>query len=198
MKPVSVVEKDESLLITALQSGDKRAFRVLYEQLHPAVYRFIYALLKDQSHSEEILQETFIKLWANRHKLDSQQPLYPYLYLIARRLSIDAFRKVITENKLKEHLQYVVNDVSNHTEEQLLLHDLRQCIDAGMKQLPHQQRLVFQLNRLEGLSYDEIAKNLKISRNTVRNHLVSALKTMKIFISKNDITIFFLFFFLLH
>ncbi|GAA4777854.1 sigma-70 family RNA polymerase sigma factor [Olivibacter ginsenosidimutans] len=198
MKPLAVEEYDEPHLIVALQSGDKQAFKSLYEHLHPAVYRFIYAILKDQNHSEEILQETFITLWANRHKLDAQQALYPYLYIVARRLTIDAFRKASTENKFKERLQYAVSDTSNHTEEQLLLRDLRQCIDEGMKHLPLQQRLVFQLNRLDGLSYDEIAKKLQISRNTVRNHLVSALKTMKVFISKNDITTLFLFFFLFH
>lgn len=189
---------NESRLIIELQLGSQQAFKKLYEHLSPTIYRFIYALLKDQPHSEEILQESFITLWVNRHKLDPKQPLYPYMYLVARRLTIDAFRKSSTESKFKERLQWLGNNRDNYTEEQLLLRDLRQCIDEGMKHLPQQQRLVFQLSRVDGLSYDEIAKQLQISRNTVRNHLVCALKFMKIFISKNDITYFFLVFFLFH
>lgn len=195
---MSVEEYHEPHLIIALQSGDQDAFKRLYKQLHPAVYRFIYAILKDQDHSEEILQETFITLWVNRDKLDSRETLSPYLYTVARRLTIDAFRKASTESSFKKRLKYITSDASNHTEEQLLLRDLRQCIDEGMKHLPQQQRLVFQLSRVDGLSYDEIAKQLQISRHTVRNHLVCALKTIKIFVSKNDITYFFLFFFLFH
>ncbi|MEH6307561.1 RNA polymerase sigma-70 factor [Olivibacter sp. CPCC 100613] len=179
-----------------LHSGDQEAFKQLYDRLHPQIYRFIYALLKDQTHSEEILQETFITLWVNRHKLTPQQALYPYLYLVARRLTIDAFRKASTENKFKERLHWLQIDSCNDNEEQLLLHDLQQRIDEGMKRLPQQQRLVFQLNKLEGLSYDEIAQKLQLSRNTVRNHLVCALKSMKMYVSENDITYIFLLFFL--
>lgn len=189
---------NESQLIIELQSGSQQAFKQLYEHLHPHIYRFIYAILKDQTHSEEILQETFITLWVNRHKLAPQQALYPYLYLIARRLTIDAFRKASTESKFKERLHWLDSASCNHTEDQLLLHDLRQHIDEGMNRLPQQQRIIFQLNRLEGLSYDEIAQKLQLSRNTVRNHLVCALKSMRIYMAENDITYFFILFFLYH
>ena len=185
-------------LIAQLQLGSEAAFRKIYEQLHLKVYRFIFALLKDSCQSEEILQETFVSLWLNREKLNVELPLYPYLYLTARRLTIDAFRKVNTEYQFKERLQFLQSESTNETEEQILMVDLQGLTKEAINLLPQQQRIIFQLSRMEHLSYDEIATQLNISRNTVRNHLVSALKTLKAHFIKHDITYLFFIFFLLH
>lgn len=184
-------------LIAQLKLGSEAAFRKIYEQLHLKIYRFIFALLKDSCQSEEILQETFVSLWVNRQKLNEELPLYPYLYLTARRLTIDAFRKVSSEHHFKERLQFVQSESTNETEEQILMIDLQNLTKEVINLLPQQQRIIFQLSRVENLSYDEIALQLNISRNTVRNHLVSALKTLRAHFIKHDITLFFIFF-LLH
>lgn len=185
-------------LIAQLKRGSEVAFRKIYEQLHVKVYRFVFALLKDTCQSEEILQETFVSLWLNRQKLNEELPLYPYLYLTARRLTIDAFRKVSSEDHFKERLQFVQSVSTNETEEQILMADLQGLTKEAINLLPQQQRIIFQLSRMEHLSYDEIAAQLNISRNTVRNHLVSALKTLRAHFIKHDITYLFFIFFLLH
>ncbi|QNL49379.1 RNA polymerase sigma-70 factor [Olivibacter sp. SDN3] len=185
-------------LIEELQSGSEIAFRKIYDQLHPKIYRFIFSLLKDNNQSEEILQETFINLWLNKHKIDTQLPLYPYLYLTARRLTIDAFRKASNEHRLKERLQFLQGVSANDTEDKIMAADLQRITDELIDSLPRQQKIVFQLSRIDGLSYDEIAEKLHLSRNTVRNHLVCALKTLKTHFVKHDITYFFVIFFLLH
>jgi RNA polymerase sigma factor (sigma-70 family) len=68
---------------------------------------------------------------------------------------------------------------TNETEEGILLEDLERFTEQVLGSLPKQQQLVYRMSRQQELSYDEIAEELNISRNTVKNHLVSALKTLR-------------------
>ncbi len=182
-------------LIIRLQDGDEAAFRAIYDQLHERVYRLLFSLVKDHEQTQELLQETFVSLWLHRAKLNASQSLYPYIYLTARRLAIDYFRKKITETDAKVYLKQRLVEEINDTEQTLAALDLQHFTEQVVKTLPKQQQTVFILSRKEGLSHDEIAERLQISRNTVKNHLVGALKTLKLHFAKHDITyLYFLFF----
>ncbi|MBK1440631.1 RNA polymerase sigma-70 factor [Parapedobacter sp. ISTM3] len=167
-------------LIARLRDGEEAAFRAIYDQLHGRIYRLILALLKDTAKTEEVLQETFISLWMNRHKLDGEQPLYPYIYLIAKRLAIDHFRKKLAETNASDYVKVFAANSTNNTEETVFFEDLNRFARESINSLPAQQQQVFTLSRDEGLSYDEIAERLQISPNTVRNHMVNALRTLKL------------------
>lgn len=185
-------------VIRQLRQGSETAFRAVYDQLHKPVYRMVFSLLKNREQSEEIVQEAFVSLWVNRAKLNDHQPLTPYLYLAARRMTIDAFRKAAAENGLKDRLFSPAAGFSNATEERVLEADLERLVEKAVQELPPQQQIVFSMSRVEGLSHSEIAERLHISRNTVKNHLVGALKTLRSHFSKHDIHYgYFLFFLLL-
>ncbi len=184
-----------SALISQLRQGDETAFRAIYNQLHERVYRMLLSLVKNHEQTEDLLQQTFVNLWINRTKLNESQPLYPYIYLTARRLAIDHFRKKITEADAMAYLKQHVDEQSNDTAESFSAVDLQRFAEEIIKTLPRQQQTAFLLSRNEGLSYDEIAERMQISKNTVRNHLVSALKQLKKHFVKNDIIyVYFLFF----
>ena len=68
-----------------------------------------------------------------------------------------------------------------------MFHDLLQITDEVLEKLPKQQQVVFRMSRLEGLNYDEIAEQLNISRNTVKNHLVQAVKNIRFHFDKKGI-----------
>ena len=182
-------------LVVRLIEGDERAFRAIYDQLHERIYRMLFALLKDAAQPEALLQETFVNLWLNRHKLNPAQSLYPYVYLVARRLATDQFRRKLSEAKAKTYLADRQDEYSYDTDDTINAADLQRFADEVIKGLPRQQQVVYLMSRNEGLSYDEIAERLHISRNTVKNHLVSALKTLKgHFINNKIIYLYFLFF----
>lgn len=182
-------------VVAKLMEGDTTAFRMVYDQLHKRIYHMLLTLAGDHEQAEELLQETFVSLWLNRNKLNPSQPLYPYVYLTARRLAIDHFRRKLTEAEAKRYFVGQLNKSSYETEELVDVADLHRFTEEVVKRLPKQQKAVFMLSRNEGLSYDEIAERMHISRNTVKNHLVSALKTLKIQFVKNNITyLYFLIF----
>lgn len=174
-------------LIARLRDSEEAAFRAIYDQLNGRIYRLVFSLVKDSAKTEELVQETFVSLWLHRQSLNTEQPLYPLVYLTAKRLAIDHFRKKLLEMGVKEHVISQTVPYTNETEETIFLADLNRITDESIKALPAQQQTVFILSRQEGLSYDEIAQRLRISPNTVRNHMVSALKALRLHFSRHGV-----------
>lgn len=180
-------EKEQILnsdLISRLRAGDESAFRVVFELYFNKLYTFSFRFLKDEEQSKEVVQEAFLSLWVNRAKLDEQLPIAPYLYTITRRLALNVLRNIASSQVAMDNLWYKVQKVSNETEELVLADDLEDVIEKALLKLPKQQQLVFRMSRLHELSYTEISDELEISRNTVKNHLVAALKTLRIELTK--------------
>lgn len=184
-------------LIQSYREGDEAAFKEIYQLFAPRINRFAYSFLKDKAQSEEIVQETFISLWENRQKFNQDKALEPYLFTICKRLILDGFRKVTSTNVLREKLLLKISQTHNDTEDGIILSDLMVFAESAIKELPKQQQIVFRLSRFEELSYEEIADRLNLSKNTVKNHLVVAVKTLRAQFSNQEI-IYLLFFLLFY
>ncbi|MEH6307560.1 RNA polymerase sigma-70 factor [Olivibacter sp. CPCC 100613] len=178
--------------IAQLREGDERAFQAIYECYHRLIYHFAYSFLKNVELSKEVTQETFLSLWVNRGKLDASLPLYPYLYAKARRLTIDAFRRAASIHRLHAEWTTLLPEAHNETEQRVFHRELAAITEEALQQMPKQQQLVFRMSRSEGLSYEEIAEELHISKNTVKYHLVQSLKFLKGFFAKHGILYFFI------
>lgn len=178
-----IVPKVEGVIVCdyvrKLILGDEAAFAALYELHGPRVYRLAFRYLKDKALSEEIVQETFIKLWLNKETLDAEGDIWAYLSLISKRLSLNALREIAKSTSLTIKLLTNIEEAYNGTEENIYASDLEQITEKLIHKLPRQQQLVYNLSRVNGLSHKEIAEQLCISPNTVKNHMVQALKTLK-------------------
>lgn len=190
MKPISI----DSKYIQQLIAGNESAFKMVYDLYSENVYRLAFRFLKDKEQSEEIVQETFINLWLSREKLDINGNLWLYLFVIAKRLSLNALRQICKSTELSDALLINVLQIQNTTEEDVVVRDLGRYVDTLIDKLPKQQRIVFKLSRIDGLSYKEIAQQQNISPNTVKNHMVEALKTLRAHLKYAHI-IYFLFLF---
>src|SRR5690606_10968815 len=166
--------------IIRMRTGDQAAFKAIFLFYEKRLYSFSFRFLKDREQAEEILQEVFLNLWINREKIDSSYPLGSFLYTVTRRLTLNYLRQAANSQKLKEKLWISIKESQNETEEAVLLADLKRQINQSVQKLPRQQQLVFRLSRDEGLSHEEIAQRLRISSNTVKNHLVQALKRIRL------------------
>ncbi len=175
-----------------LLDGDELAFRELFDRFHGKIYQFAFNFLKNKEQSEEIVQHTFLNFWLNRSKLDPDRPIAPYLFTIARRTLTDAWRKAAASSRFREYIQQRMELVTNETEERILSDDLANITRDALDKLSEQQHQVFTLSRQEGLSYEEIAERLHISKHTVKYHLINALKIIKAHFHKHDIIFFLL------
>lgn len=193
-------EKEKSIsesFIRQLNNGDEQAFRIIYNKMYAKVYRFAYALTKRRDQSEEVVQETFLRLWLHRADVDATRSLDAFLFTIARRLVIDMMRNATSTAALRDSLWSTMQKENHATEETILENNLAALVYEAVAQLPAQQQLIFKLSRDQGLTHEEIAIKLGISKNTVKNHLVSALKTLKVKLARHGfptLLIFILFF----
>jgi RNA polymerase sigma-70 factor (family 1) len=178
-------------LVLRLREGEETAFRMVFDMYSAKLYNFSYSFLKNREQCQEIIQEVFLNLWINRARLDDQYPIKALLYTITRRLTLNSLRQISNSRRAMDKLWLNMQQVSNETEERVYLGDLERFTEEAVTKLPKQQQQVFRMSRQQELSYDEIAEELHISRNTVKNHLVAAIKSLRAQFQKAFFIIFF-------
>lgn len=170
---------NDEILIVNLAKGDDSAFRSVYNQYYRKIYQFAFSFTKNREQSEEILQETFLMLWKRRMSLDPSMPIAPVLFTVSRRLVIDSFRKSMSAEKYRIEVTERLDMLHTDTAEKVEFSDLKRVVNDIIAELPQQQQTVLKLKKFDELSYDEISERLNISKSTVKNHLMAALKTLR-------------------
>jgi len=179
--------------IRRLIGGDEHAFQKIYGVYSEPVYQLAYRFLKNPVWCEEIVQDVFLKLWLHREGLDEEGNTWLYLYVITKRLCLNWLREIRKSAIRFDELMNHMEQRYDQTEEALFAADMDRHAQQIIAALPRQQRLVFRLSRMEGLSHKEIAKELGLSPNTVKNHMVQALKTLKSAFHQSGYTYFLAF-----
>lgn len=178
---------DEKTLLAQLAEGDEYAFKKIYSHYHEHVYMFSLWYLKSPTEAEEVVQETFLKLWLLGTAVKQIDDLRKYLRSIAGNKALDLLRqrarriKTTTIDDLEDS-----GPIHHDTEEGILLKEFRKMVSDGVAQLPQQQRLVYQLCQEQGLKNDEVAKKLDLSPLTVRTHMKLALRFLRTYIRKHS------------
>ncbi|MBW8684798.1 RNA polymerase sigma factor [Chitinophaga rhizophila] len=182
---------NEILLFRQIGEGNEIAFRKVYDHYYRQLHGFVLKAVKSDPVAEEIVQETFARLWENRKALGDKGYSGPWLFRVAANLSYDYIRKAANEAKYFNLLATTPGEPSNNNvTEYIESVQSNNLLYEAIEQLPPQRRTIFQLSRLKGLSHQEISQYLNISENTVKNQLVTALKAVRQFM--NDATrIFF-------
>jgi len=169
---------DENALFEAVQSGDETAFRTLVRYYSPKLYAFALRITKEQGAAEDIVQEAFLKLWTNKASIVNMH-IGAWLYKVASNLAYNHLRRAAIEGRIYQTIRYQAASHSEDTEHLLNYRESSLIVQHAVGKLPDQQRLIYRLSREEGLTRDEIASQLKISPNTVKNHLSKALLQIK-------------------
>lgn len=149
----------------------------LFEQYHRQLYAYAYKKTGDTFIAEEIVQNTFIRLWRYKGYTQTEDPAY-LLFFIAKGLLVDHFRK-------KEHITVSVDAVPGHSFQQDPVnsgqdaHHFRKLLQTAVSKLPSRQRQIFELNYFHDRSHDEIAAALNISSKTVKNLLSKATRQVR-------------------
>lgn len=178
-------EENLTLLKSALKKGDKSAFKTFYEMYYEGLFFYINSLTKDKAITQDILQETFIKLWNNRSQLDVDKSIKKFLYSIAHNLFIDFYRKKRLELKMLDSLvlQAALEKIDQNEElKKARLKKLKKAIEG----LSPRCQEIFRMSKFQGYKYQEIADSLGISRKTVEVQMGKALSILREAFKKND------------
>jgi RNA polymerase sigma-70 factor (family 1) len=173
---------DHSLLLRVAKE-DETAFAMVIARYRKRVFSFCLTFAVRYEEAEELTQDIFIKLWQKRTTLTSVDSFADYLFIVSRNHLVSYIRKRVKEE--------VVTDTAALADElgipdlQLQVKELQKMIDDGIARMPAQQQTVFRLSREEGLSYEEIATQLNISRSTVKWHIIAGLNALRQYVRLN-------------
>lgn len=167
-------------LIKLLKKDDVQAFDELYHIYSKKLFGFVYKYVKIKSDAEEIVQEVFVKIWESRKKINLAYSFDSFLFTTAYNHTINILRKRVNEEKYIEHLKSVQEQISSQSViEEIQYNQLKEQYQQIIRLLTPRQKEVFLLSREKGLSHQEIAEKLQISKNTVENHISKALELIK-------------------
>ena len=186
---------DEKELLAKIATGDERAFRKLFDLYKERFYAVALKMTRSDEVAGDIVQDVFMNIWSKRESLADVVNPSSYFFTAVYRRVYHHYRKTALEKKLLQAVP-VVKESVNTTDEMVLAHESNELISQAISKLPPQQQLVFKLTKQEGLSREDIAQQLKISPNTVRNHLADALKFIRTFLRNSTLTFLILFWFL--
>jgi len=173
---------DEAALFANLAKGDERAFETIYRHFSRKLFPFVLKLVKVPELAEELIQDIFVNLWINRQAFSAVSNPSSYLFSIANRQSLKYLKKVANNARILKSITEFSETSTNQTEEQIIFRESLDAVNVAVQQLPAQRRLIWELSRNQGLSHDQIAEQLQISKNTVKNQMVHATKYIRNFL----------------
>lgn len=168
-------------LIRKLRDGSYDAFNALYEAFADSLYGFVLLHLKSPSQAEDIVQETFLKLWNMRSGLSLEGSFKAMLFTMAKNQVIDHFRQQINRPAFEDYVHFCEDEnlLDNSSVDKIYYDDFLEKLAIVKQQLTPQQRTIFELSREDGMSNAEIVSVTQLSEQTVKNHLSAALKTLR-------------------
>ncbi|HEY0739923.1 MAG TPA: RNA polymerase sigma-70 factor [Chryseosolibacter sp.] len=166
-------------LLLQIADGDEKSFRQIFDHYASKVFVFALKLTHSKPVAEEIVQEVFIKLWNNRHRLPEVECFPSYLAAIARNHTFNVLKNIALQEKVKAEFSHQQAQTHCETEECIIHNDYQNILSQIVNELPLQQKTAYSLCYGEGLKYEEAAKRMNISTLTVKTHMQTALRTIK-------------------
>lgn len=172
---------DEKNLVSALKSGSEHSYKELYELWVSRLYQFVYHYVKSESAADDIVQETFLRVWTNRRKLNPDYSFKSYLFTISYRLLLKELRRQLNNPLMGEFISYQNELVTSadEVEQNLNFDRFAAALEKAKALLAPRQREIFELNKEWNYSISDIAEKLNITEQVVRNQLSASLKTIR-------------------
>lgn len=172
----------DQILIKNIRRGCLKSYKVLFEKYYAVLFAYCYRLINDSESSKEIVNDSFLKVWEYRDRLNTEAgSLKPYLFQITHNHCINHLKKV----KLNSSIDlYDSERILSYEHQFMEYEELEQAIDQAIDSLPDLRKQIFLLSRKEGLKYTEIASQLGISPRTVETQIRRSLTTLRKFLKK--------------
>jgi RNA polymerase sigma-70 factor (ECF subfamily) len=168
--------QSNALLTSDWKNNFEAAFKTHFKGLHA----YAFTVVKDSAIAEEIVQQTFFKIWEKRDELSIETSLTAYLYKTVYNHSLNHLKHEKVKQAYQAHTVHHMKNNTDNAEKKVLLTELQQKISVALSELPEQCRTIFQMSRFEELKYSEIAQRLGISPKTVENQMGKALKLLRV------------------
>jgi RNA polymerase sigma-70 factor (ECF subfamily) len=169
---------EDRALLQRIQAGDEGAYDSVFRTWYPVLVRVAGVLLREVDASEEIAQEVMLELWRRRHVIDTGVPLRAYLLRAVRNRSLNHLRHLRVRRQTESDVEALYDEPTG-SDQAIVAKELAEAVQVAMRELPPRCREVFELSRVHGLRYAEIAETLSISQKTVEAQMGKALRIMR-------------------
>lgn len=186
---------DESEMLRRLSAGDESAFRQVYDRYWKGVFRAARRYLRSDDLAQDVVQEVFSSVWHRRDTFEHILNLESYLITIAHNHTYRELKKWASESKHQQAYAALLDVSADNVDHALLEEQYEKLLEEAIDLLPPQQKLVFRLAKVEGLTHEAIARRLNLSQGTVKNHMVRALQFLRQYLGPH-VAGFFIFLFL--
>lgn len=177
---------EDQALVARAQTGDRRAFGQLVERHQRRVYALAFGLLRQREDAWDVAQETFVRAYRHLDRFEGSSAFYTWVYRIAYNLSIDLLRQKsrrrgveLKPERLEETSEVDGCGVVAKPDEAATRQELSAVLHRAMMRLTEKHRAIIVLREVEGLSYEEMAEVLSISKGTVMSRLFHARQNLK-------------------
>lgn len=186
---------EDSVLVSNYISGDEKALEVLINRHNQRISSFIYSKVMDRDTTEDIFQDTFIKVIKTLKKgsYSEEGKFLPWVMRIAHNLIIDHFRKnkrmPMFEGSDDFNIFSVIGDDQLNAEKQLIKDQITADLQLLIEELPDDQKEVLVMRIYKDMSFKEISENTGVSINTALGRMRYALINLRKIIDKNNIVL---------
>ncbi|EHQ26133.1 RNA polymerase sigma factor [Mucilaginibacter paludis] len=174
-------------LLLLMQQDSEQAFAVVARRYQEQLYRQIYKRVGDEEDTKDMLQNIYISLWTRRYSLVIESSFAPYLTRAAHYAIVNEYLFRKKRAGFESAMAILDELVHPPVEDTLVAADLRQEFEHELLKMPKAVQEVFRLSRQEGLSVREIAIQLGLNEQTVRNYLSTALQSLRAYLKKDNI-----------
>lgn len=176
-----------------VERGDQEAFRLIFQQHYKALCYFASSIIQDRQEAEDLVQETFSRLWNKRGDFSSAASIKAFLYIATRNACLNFLKQKERQSSREKEFSYLLQEpLSDDFDPILAETEIIQELYAEIENLPKQCQRVFKMSYLQGMKNEEIATALGISYNTVRTQKLRALKLIRSsLLKKNLLTAFY-------
>lgn len=174
-----MILQKEHVLIAELKRGSKKAFDKIYSLYAGRLFSYCVKFTKNREDAEEIVQDVFIALWNNRETIRKEKTLNSLLFSISRYRVINAYRSSLNTPVYEDYVKYQDEIYIKDNFSRLEYEEFVKSIKVAIQKLPPTQQRVITLSRFSQLSNKEIAEELSLSEQTVKNQLSVGLKALR-------------------
>jgi RNA polymerase sigma-70 factor (ECF subfamily) len=165
---------NEKEVLQRIAQGDRTAFKELYGRYFKVVQKYISLFVPSRDNLDELTQDVFVRLWEKREHLAGVNAFRGYLFLLTRNMVFNFMRSVRVQQRTSELNETIEPAGEQHVEHALLYKQYYAIAVEGMEKLPPGRKKILKMSVEEGLTLDEIAEKLKITRAGVKKQLYAA------------------------
>lgn len=162
-----------------MEQIDKNTFKAVFKKYYNPLCNFASTIVNDHKLAQDVVQDVFTKLWDKRNEICISSNEKSYLFQAVKNRSIEVLRKQKNDQKVSTIDYHDHYDTNNEFEEQARKFMLKEFLYKSIRQLPPKCQEIFVLNKVNGLTYNEIAVDLDISVKTVENQIGKAYRKLR-------------------